>query len=414
MFWLRSLLGLLICGTVAVAGDWPQWLGPKRDGGTGEKVAPWKEAPKVLWRQAVGPGYSSPVVADGRVFIHARVKSKEEEEVLALDAATGKELWREAYLRAPYTSVLNTGPQATPTVAGGRVYTYGINGMLTCFQAGNGKRLWQVDAYQKLKVSLPRYGVCCSPLVIGNRVLVSVGGKGSSVVAFDTDKGEIQWQVLDEPASTASPVLFTPGGKPPGGLADAVFMTTLRLVALNPLDGSISWEHPLVFQPSGTSPTPLVAGDLICTSTMTNGTTAVRITQQDEKIATSNLWQEKDLAGYFSSGASADRKRLYLITNTLAPLPSATLACVDLSTGKELWKKAGIGYFHAGIIRTGDGKLLILDDSGFLKLVDSDPKEYRELCKAKVCGGTLVSPAFAGGRLFARDDKEVVAVQLSE
>jgi outer membrane protein assembly factor BamB len=404
---------VLILTPLAAADDWPQWLGPRRDGSTAEKITPWKEAPKVLWRQPVGPGYSMPVVADGRVFVHARVRDREEEEIMALDSTSGKVLWREAYARAPYKSKLNTGPQATPTVAGGRIYTFGITGVLSCYQADSGKRLWQVDTYKQMKATLPRYAVCCSPLVVGNRVLVSVGGKGNSLVAFDTDKGEVQWQALDDPASTASPVLFTRGGKP-GALPDVVFMTSLRLVAVNPLDGSLNWEYPLVFQPSGASPTPLVAGDLLVTSTITNGAVAARVADKDGKTAGSQAWQEKDMTAYFSTGVTSSKEYLYLVTNVLDPIPRADLRCVELKTGKQLWKKDGIGYFHAGVIRTGDGKLLILDDGGVLKLVEEDPKEYRELCRSKVCDGTLVNPALAGGRLYVRDGKEVICLQLPE
>jgi outer membrane protein assembly factor BamB len=411
MNWLRAAIVAVAFGCPAVAADWPQWLGPKRDGASAEAVEPWKDAPKAVWRAKVGPGFASPVVSGGRVFIHARVAGKEQEELIAFDANTGKELWRTPYDRPAYNSVLNTGPQGTPTVANNRVYTFGITGMLGCFAADTGKQVWLVDAFKLLKANLPRFGVCCSPLVVGNRVVVAVNGKGSSVAAFDAESGELQWQTLDEPASTSSPVLFAAGGKG-GKLPDVVFMTTLRVIGLNPLDGSTSWEFPLPFQPSGTAPTPLVSGDLIVTSTMTNGTTGVRVKGGD-KVTAEKAWQAKDLSGYFSSGVGAGKNRAFVVTNTLKPLPQADLCCVDLATGKELWRKAGTGYFHFGMIRTGNGKLLILDDAGNLKLVDATADEYKELASAKVCSGNLVTPALAGGRLFARDDQGLVCVQLA-
>jgi hypothetical protein len=411
MTWLRAALVAAVCGPAAAAGDWPQWLGPKRDGGTAEAVGPWKDPPKPAWRGKVGPGFSSPVVAGGRVFVHARVAGKEQEELVAFDAKDGKELWRSAYDRAPYNSVLNTGPQATPAVARNRVYTFGITGVLSCFAADSGKRLWQVDAFGTLKASLPRFGVCCSPLVVGDRVIVAVGGKGSSVVAFAAETGEALWQALDEPASTSSPVLFAAAGGA-GKVPDAVFMTTLRVVGLSPLDGSVSWEFPLPFQPSGTAPTPIVAGDLIVTSTMTNGTTGVRVKGGD-KVTAEKAWQAKDLSGYFSTGVTAGKGRAFLVTNTLKPIPQANLCCVDLATGKELWRKTGAGYFHFGLVRTGNGKLLLLDDAGNLKLVDATADSYRELCSARVCSGNLVTPALAGGRLYARDDQGIVCVPLT-
>lgn len=405
---LRAATALVLACTTAAAADWPQWLGPRRDGGSAEVVAPWKAAPAEVWKAKVGIGFSSPVVAGGKVFLHARVNGKEREVMTAFDAATGKEVWKTAYDRAPYSSVLNTGPQATPAVAGGRVYGYGITGVLTCFEAATGKQVWQTDLLKEVKAGVPRFGVCCSPLVVGNRVIVAAGGKGTSVVALDAATGAVAWQALDEPANTSSPVLVPAPGRP---LPDVVFMTTLRVVGLNPLDGTVNWEYPLPFQPSGTAPTPVVAGDLIVTSTMDNGSTGIRLTT-GEKAGAERAWQAKGLSGYFSSGV-ATKDRLFLVTNTLRPVPRADLACVELATGKQLWKKEGVGYFHFGLVRTGDGNLLVLDDAGNLKLLDATAPDYRELATAKACEATLVAPTLANGHVFARDGDTLRCLKLA-
>jgi outer membrane protein assembly factor BamB len=412
MPWLRTLLVVLLFASAVRADDWPQWLGPKRDGSTPEKLAPWTNAPKVAWRQPVEKGFACPVVAGGRVFVHAPVKDKNAEEVLALDAVTGKILWRDAYERAPYKSVLGTGPRSTPAVVGKRLYTCGITGILSCYEIDSGKRLWQVDTYKQAGQGLPNFGVCCSPLVIGNVVVVSVGGKVNCLVGFDVDKGEILWKGYDEPASTSSPVLFAAPGQP-GKLPDVVCMTSLRLLAVNPLDGKMTWEFPLVFQPGGASTTPLVIGDRLLTSTTTNGTTAVQVTAKDSKPAAVQLWQNKDITGYFSTGTVLDKEIAFIVSFAPQPKPSSSLCCVDLKTGKELWKKEGLGYYHLGVVRTGDNRLLLLDDSGTLHLVEANTKEYRELSSAKVCGGTFAVPALSGGRLYVRDDKEILCLEFN-
>jgi outer membrane protein assembly factor BamB len=416
MTWLRVVLTLLLYAAAAGAADWPGWLGPKRNGSSTEKIVPWKEKEtlKVLWRVPVGNGYSSPVVAAGRVFVHGRVrdKEKEQEEVLAFDAVTGKELWRDHYERPSYKSVLGSGPRATPAVAGNNLFTLGINGVLSCYEVEKGKRLWQVDLYKHFKADLPRFAVCCSPLVIGNRVIVSVGGKGRCVVALHAETGKVLWQALDDAASTSSAVLFAGGQRPKGGAPDVVFMTPLRLVGLDPLDGSLRWEHPMVFQPAGTSPTPIVRGDKIVASTQAHGAVAVRITKKDERPAAEPAWQNKEMKSYFSSGIAAG-DFLVLVTNTIQPVPSASLSCMEADTGKELWSK-GVGYFHAAVIRTADGKLLVLNDSGVLTLWEFDAKGAKQLARAKVCGGTLVAPALADGRLYARDRSELVCVKMTD
>jgi outer membrane protein assembly factor BamB len=409
----RAVFALLVCAAVVQADDWSQWLGPKRDGSTAEKVASWKEKepPKVLWRQAVGQGFSSPVVAGGRVFIHAWVQDKDEEEVVVFDAVTGKQLWKDSYPRPHFKSVLGNGPRATPTVAGKRLYTIGINGLLSCYEVEKGKRHWQVDLYKQFKADLPSFAVCCSPLVVGNRVIVSVGGKGRCVVALHTDTGDVQWQALDDAASTSSPVLFAGGERLRGAAPDVVFITPLRLVGLDPLDGTLRWEHSMVYQPRGTSPTPLATGDKIVASTQAHGAVAVQVSKKDDKLAAGSAWQNKEMKSYFSSGVAAN-DLLFLVTNAVEPLPATAITCVEAQTGKELWKKEKVGYFHVGLIRTGDGKLLTLNDAGLLTLLEVDAKVAKEVARAKVCGGTLVSPALAGGRLYVRDNKEVICLQL--
>jgi len=412
---LRSLIGLFVCAVTVQAADWPQWLGPKRDGTTTEVVEVWKEkeGPKVLWREKVTSAYSAPVVADGRVFLHSRVNDKDEESVAAYDAATGKVLWKEIYARPAYRSILGAGPRATPTVAGKRLYTMGINGVVSCFDVENGKRIWGVDLYKELKAELPPFAVCGSPLVVGNRVIVSVGGKGRCVVALNTENGEIKWQALDDAASTSSAVLFSGGERAKGASPDVVFMTPLRLVGLDPLDGTLRWEHPMVYQPRGTSPTPIILGDKLIASTQAHGAVAVQVGVKDDKSTAKQAWQNKDARAYFSSGVGVE-DFAFLVVNTVDAMPTTSLVCVEAKSGKELWTKAKVGQFHAGVIRTGDGKLLVLGDAGTLTLLEVNAKEAKELATAKVCGGTLINPALANGRLYVRDGSELICVQVGK
>jgi outer membrane protein assembly factor BamB len=404
------MLALLGCLTAAQAGDWPQWLGPNRDGSSAEKVAPWKEAPKVLWRQPVGAGHSSPVVAGGRVFLHTKVKDKEEEEVAAWDARTGERTWHATYPRASFSSQFGNGPRATPTVSGDRVYTFGVTGVLSCFDAATGKVVWHIDTLKDFAAKNLLFGTSCSPLVEGDRVLLNVGGKGASVVAFDKHDGKVRWKNLDDPASYSSPIIFGDEGK-----RQVVVLTQQGLVSLNPSDGDLFWRFPLKDLLTESSTTPVHVGDFLIAGSITVGSVGLRLETKDGKPHADQVWKNGALTCYFSTPMAVGKDHVYLVTG-INPLTfrraQSTLRCIETCTGKELWQKSKVGDHHASLLRTGNDQLLMLDDAGNLMLLEPNPEEYRELCRSQVCGKTWAHPALADGRLYLRDEKELICLQL--
>jgi outer membrane protein assembly factor BamB len=411
MRWLVSLVGPLLLGSPAAAGDWPQWLGPHRDAASPETVLPWKQPPEVLWRQPVGEGNSSPVVAGGRVFIHAKVKGRDEEEVTAFDAGSGRQLWRTSYPRAAFKSLYGNGPRATPAVANGRVYAFGITGVLSCFDAVAGNLVWQVDTLGEFATKNLFFGMSCSPLLDAGHVLVNVGGRGASIIAFDAGTGKVTWKSLDDRASYSSPILI---GKGPE--RQVLFLTQQGLISLNPADGALYWRFPLVDKLLESSTTPVQSGDMLLASSITYGSVGLRLGMKDSKPDAAELWQNPDLTCYFSTPVPVGRDQIYLITGTRPPavFSEARLHCIETQSGKDLWSKPKVvGKYHASLLRTGDNKLLMLEEAGNLVLLDPDPREYRELARARVCDETWAHPALADGRLFVRDQKEVICLKLA-
>jgi outer membrane protein assembly factor BamB len=412
----RSLLATsLVCllAAPALAEDWPQWLGPRRDNSSAEKVVPWKGALKVLWRKPAGEGNSSPVVAGGRVYIHAKVKDKNEEEVVAFDAVRGEELWRARYERPEFKSLFGNGPRATPCVVGDRLYAFGITGILTCLDTKDrGKQLWQVDTLDKLKAKNLFFGMSCSPLVVDDRVLVNVGAKGASVVAFDRAKGEIAWKSMDDPASYSSPILVGEGDR-----RQAVFLTGANVASLNPADGQVFWRFPLKDTLLESSTTPIRVGDLLLASSITYGSVGLRLEMKEDKPAVEQEWKNPALTSYFSTPVPVGKEHIYMVTGTTpSPLakPAADLHCIEAKTGKSLWKKPKIGKYHASLMRTGDDKLLLLTDGGDLALLEPDRTGYRELARSKVSGpDTWAHPALSDGRLYVRDMTGLICFQLA-
>jgi outer membrane protein assembly factor BamB len=385
--------------------DWPQWLGPNRDGVSTEQVEPWKGELKALWRQKVGEGHSSPVVASGRVFVHARVAGKEQEEVIAYDARTGKEQWRMAYDRPAFKNQFGNGPRSTPLVDGERVYTLGVTGLLACWDAATGKEQWKLDILKEFNAPNLYFGVSSSPVIEGDKLLVMVGGPEASVVAFDKLTGKVLWKSGKGRASYASPIVISHNDR-----RLALFLTREGLAALNPADGQAYWQFPLVDLLNESSTTPVRVGDILFASSVTYGSVGLKLTMQGDKPAYEELWKNKELTCYFGTPVPVG-EHLYVVTGRLLP-PGAALHCVEAKTGKVLWTRRNVGKYHATVLRAKD-RLLLLEEPGYLALIDPNPKEYRELARSKICGFTWAHPALSNGFLYVRDDKEILCVPLA-
>ncbi len=419
---LICLAVLLLAVGPALAGDWPQWLGPHRDGTTSEVVKPWTGAPKVLWRVPVGDGHSSPVVADytfkaagnmkvGRVYLHARGQG-DAEQVQGFVDDNGQRLWSDEYRRGAFASPFGAGPRATPVVDGGHLFTLGVTGKLRCYDLGKvPDHQWEVDVLKEFGAANLRFGVSTSPLVDGEHVIVLAGGKGASVVAFDRRTGKVAWKALDDPASYASPIAFDYGGR-----RQVVALTGQAVVSLDAKTGELLWRYPFKDLLAESSTTPVRVGELLIASSVTLGSVGLKLGTKDGKPTAAEAWKNPALSCYFSTPVAVGDKHLYMVTGSLAAVMAgraeADLKCVEAATGKVLWTKSQVGKYHAALLRTGDDKLLMHSDSGELVLIDPDPKEYRELARSKVCGETWAHPAIANGRLYVRDNKELICLQL--
>jgi outer membrane protein assembly factor BamB len=398
---------LLLLALPAPAADWPQWLGPKRDGSSPEKLSPWKGELKAAWRAPVGDGHSSPVIANGKVYLHAKVKDKSAEELLCFDAQTGSKLWNTGYPRGFILNPFGTGPQGTPTVANGKVYTFGITGVLTCFDAETGRQVWQVDTAKEFKPPKLIFGSACSPLVDGDKVLVNVGAKGASVVAFSADKGEPVWKSLDDGPSYSSGIALGQGAD-----RQYVFLTQLGLRGFAPNDGNKLWEFPLKDKANESSTTPVVAGDMLLASSITYGMVGLKL----EKGEVKRVWQNPKLTCYFSTPIPVGKKHTFVVTGAMSFKPTSSLHCIETETGKIVWTKERVGKYHAAMLRTADDKLLLLSDLGDLILFEPDPAKYKELARSKIAKGEGIwaHPALVDGKVYFRDDKELVCLQMPQ
>jgi len=397
--WALQLSCLMLAGVAVAAADWPQFLGPQRNGVyAGPPLATsWPAGgPRKVWEKHVGQGFAGPVVAGDRLILFHRVGR--EEVVDALDAKTGAPRWHFAYPTAYRDDFgFDEGPRAVPVVSGNRVYTFGAEGRLQALDLATGRPIWNVDTRMRFNVRKGFFGAAGSPLVEDGRVLANVGGtdgtKGAGIVAFDAESGAVMWTATNHEASYSSPVGATFGGK-----RTAVFFTRSGLVGLDPSNGSILFQRMWRSRSASSvnAATPLVIGDLIFISaTYETGAAVVRVQGSELK----ELWSSDEvLSNHYATSVHANGY-LYGFHGRQEFNPS--FRAVELATGTVKWS---VDKFHAGTVTLAGDKLLILRETGELILAAATPQKFQPLAQAQILPPTIrATPAVSDGFLYIRN-----------
>jgi outer membrane protein assembly factor BamB len=387
-----------MCGSL-FGSDWPQLLGPERNGISAEAVKPWAASgPVLLWKKQIGAGFAAPVVAQGKLLLFHRTGNSETLE--ALDPTTGKPVWKyEGKTNYRDDFGFDEGPRAAPTVEGGRVFTYGAEGVLTAVDLNTGKKLWSVDVMNRYQVEKGFFGAAGAPLVYDGRVMINAGGKGGAgIVAFDAATGRELWKATNDEASYSSGAMATIGGR-----ALALFFTRNGLTAVDPASGAVVQQvrHRSRSRASVNAATPLADGNEIFVSA-SYGTGALLLNNGKP------VWTNDDsLSNHYSTSVKLDG-HLYGFHGRQEE--GQALRCVECKTGKVLWSEEGYG---AGTLYSAGGQLLILRESGELVLAAASAKGYQPLAKAKILPGTVRTyPALSNGLFFARNTDTLIALRL--
>ena len=399
-----------VCGTLLGAGpasDWPQLLGPQRNGiYTGPPLAKvWPKAgPSVVWKREVGQGFAGPAVSGERLILYHRAENQA--VVACLDTHSGKELWKAGHTTDYRDDFgFDEGPRATPTIAEGRVFTFGAEGRLSCWKLETGDSLWSVDAPKEFGSRKGFFGRATSPLVEGGLVILMPGGReGAGVVALDAATGKVRWKATSDEASYSSPTLATVNGK------RIVFaLTREALVALQPTDGHVIFRHPWRPRESASvsAATPLVVEDMIFLSACYGaGASLFRFKESGPE----EIWSRDDaLSNHYATSVCHGG---FLYGWHGRQEQGCELRCVELKTGKVRWSEAGL---KAGSVTLAGDELLLLTERGLLLRAPATPEGFKPTARVQVLASDVRAfPALAGGFLFARSKDRLVCLNLSD
>ena len=408
---LTVILTLFCFSTYVVqATDWPQFLGPTRDGVyPGNDLATnWlSDGPSKLWQKAVGQGFAGVAVAGHSLILFHRLAG--EEVVECLDPATGGSKWKHSYPTTYRDDFgFDEGPRATPSIAGRKVYTFGAQGMLLCLELSDGKLDWQLDTAKEFHQGKGFFGAACSPLVESNTVFMDIGGPdGAGIVAFDATTGKVRWKATDDEAGYASPVTATIGGR-----RYAFFYTRSGLVALDPENGRVRFRFPWRSRSNDSvnAATPLVLDDDVFI-TACYGTGAALLQVKDNSA--DQIWSSDEILSNHYATSVRRGDFLFGINGRADPgfQPPPSLRCVEWKTGKVRWDDDSIG---AGTIILAGDSLFILTERGELIRAAASAAGYKASARVQLMPeGVRAYPALANGCLYARSKDKLFCFDLS-
>ncbi len=386
----------LVLGMVSVvsAQDWPQWRGVNRDGKVQGFKAPekWPDALKKKWSVTVGQADATPALAGDKLYVFTRIG--EDEVIQCLDAATGKELWRDKYAAATVTgpAAPHPGPRSSPTVAHGKVITLGVGGILSCLDAATGKIAWRNEEYTS---AVPEFFTSMSPIVFDGMCISHLGGKDKgTLLALDLVTGKEKWNLDCDGPAYGSPVLMSVGG-----IKQVVFMSEKNMFGVTAADGRFLWKIPV---PNArfffSCPTPVIEGDKIFYTGQGHGTSAVKIEQQGDKFSVKKLWSNNELGTTFNTPVLKDNL-LYGISKT------GFLYCINAQTGETEWVDDKRLDRFGSVIDTGE-VLMGLSLKTELIVFKPGTKEYSELARYKVADTpTRAHPVIAGNQIYIKDSE---------
>ncbi len=392
---IAILAGLTALAPVAAGQNWSQWRGPNRDGAVTffDEPASWPAELTEQWKVDVGLGYATPLLVGDRIYMYTR--QGDEEVMLALDADSGDVIWRAGYparfrMNPAATSRHGAGPKSTPAFADGRLFTMGMSGIVTAFDAETGRQLWQKPA----PPVQPLFHTAMSPIVDGALVIIHVGGHNDgALTAFDVATGDVRWSWDGDGPAYGSPVVFELEGT-----RQVVTFTQENLVGVAVDTGELLWRRRFTTPSTTTSQTPILYGNTLIEAGRGNGITAFRVVRRGDQWTTENIWHTDEVSLHMTNGVAIDG-----VLFGLSHLNRGQYFGLDLDTGQTLWTSDPRQADNAAIVRAGD-TIFSLEDDAELVIVRNSRTGFQPLERYEVAtSATWTQPAISGNRLFVKD-----------
>ena len=395
---ITIVVGFVVTFVVSVAAQWPQWRGPNRDGVVAAANVPsaWPAKPTIKWTQKVGEGYSTPVVANGCIFVHGR--QDPEETVVALDLATGTPVWtakyRSAFNKNKYANEMSKGPFSTPLVANGIVYTLGTSAVLSAFDEATGALKWRKDWSKEIDTSKMFTGTAMSPIIDSGVLVVHVGDDGAGAFhAFDPATGAENWTLAGHGPGYASPIVASFGDT-----RQLITMTDKAVVGIAVADGKELWQVPFPDEWNENIVTPVVSGEVLIVSGIRKGTFGYRIARTGTAFAATQVWHNGDMPMYMSSPV-VDAGIVYGFSNRR----KGQLFALDATSGRVRWATEGRTSANVALQIAGPN-LVVLTTDGDLIVVKRSAEKYEELQRYKVADSqTWAQPVLLKDGVLIRD-----------
>ncbi|MSU27649.1 MAG: alcohol dehydrogenase [Pedosphaera sp.] len=407
---MRSLLLVVLFAFLPIVsgGDWPQWRGSDENGISAERLPAKPDFTTVLWQKKVGTGFSTVVVAEGRVFTlgHSGAKDGGNETVWCFHSETGAELWQHSYPAPLIARFYEGGPGATPTVRGGKVFTYSKHGRLHCYEAATGKVIWQRDMLAEAGLDEPpEWGFACSPYFLTDDTLLIEAG---ATFALDAATGKVRWKSQRFTPAYGTPKAFTAGGR-----KLIAVMKTEGLVLLDAGNGAtvatVDWKTSF----DTTATTPIIHGTKIFISTGYDRGCAVFELAGDQL---KKSYEHKLLSNHMNNSVLIDG-HLYGFDGTAHRGRPTEFVCLELATGKEKWRvPPAVGLGCGSVMATADGTLLILSERGELLTAPATTAGFKTTARHQVLGGRCWTvPVLAHGRIYCRNARgDLVCVKAGD